>query len=83
MWMIILLALILMVFSSVAFATENTKTRIFLGADANFTVSNSGNFIYGDNGRSTVTISSGVSGVTLDQNDLRVYTVCSVSGTTA
>ncbi|MEI6219344.1 MAG: hypothetical protein WCP86_10620, partial [bacterium] len=68
MRMIILLALILMVFSSVAFATENTKTRIFLRADDYFTVSNSGTYIYGNSGRCTVTISSGVSGVTLDQN---------------
>ena len=68
MWVILLLALVLMVVASAAFASDRSKTRIFLEADDNFTVSNSGNFIYGSNGRSTVTISSGVSGVTLDQN---------------
>jgi len=46
-----------------------TKAKVYLGTgDDIFTVSNSGATVYGNTGRDEVIISSGVTGVVLDQN---------------
>jgi hypothetical protein len=45
-----------------------TTAKVFLGADNSFTVGNSGTTVYGNTGKGTVTISSGIAGVNLDQN---------------
>ena len=48
---------------------NTTKAKVFLGAEDDiFTVSNSGMTVYGNTGNDTVTIASGVTTVTLDQN---------------
>jgi hypothetical protein len=49
-----------------------TTARIYLGSDDIFIVTNSGATLYGGSGSETVTISSGVSGVILDQNVDRI-----------
>ena len=46
----------------------NTKAKVFLDANDNFTVSTSGTTVYGNSGTEVVTIASGVTNVTLDQN---------------
>ena len=48
---------------------NTTKAKVFLGAgDDIFTVSNSGTTVYGSTGNDAVTIASGITAVTLDQN---------------
>ena len=49
-----------------------TKAKIYLGLDDSFTVSNTGTTVYGGSGIDMVTISEGVSWVTLDQNVERI-----------
>jgi hypothetical protein len=48
------------------------KSKLYMGTDDRFTASNSGISIYGGPGYDTVTISDGISGVTLDQNVERI-----------
>jgi outer membrane protein assembly factor BamB len=48
------------------------KTKIFLGANDTFTISSSGTTLYGNTGNNTVTITTGTTGVTLDQNIGRI-----------
>ena len=49
------------------------KAKVFLGAgDDNFTVSNNGTTLYGNTGNDAVTIATGITGVTLDQNIERI-----------
>jgi two-component system NarL family response regulator len=50
----------------------DTKAKIYLGSDDNFTVSDSGAILYGGAGTDTVTIAAGISGVSLDQNIERI-----------
>jgi len=52
--------------------TGSTKAKIFMGVDDSFTVSNSNATIYGNTGNDAVTISSGISNVTFDQNIERI-----------
>jgi hypothetical protein len=48
---------------------NSTKAKVYLGAEDDiFTVSNSGMTVYGNTGNDAVTIASGVTTVTLDQN---------------
>ena len=48
---------------------NTTRAKVYLGAgDDIFTVSNNGMTVYGNTGNDTVTIASGVTAVTLDQN---------------
>ena len=48
---------------------NTTKAKVYLGVEDDiFTVSNSGTTVYGSTGKDTVTIASGVTAVTLDQN---------------
>lgn len=57
--------------SKVVFAAADTttKSRVYMGADGDkFTISNSGATVYGGSGYDTVTIATGVAGVSLDQN---------------
>ena len=49
-------------------SATTTKAKVYLGLDDSFTVSNGGATLYGGTGKDTVTITSGVAGVTLDQN---------------
>lgn len=51
---------------------NNTKAKVFLGMDDNFTVSNSGATIYGGLGNDTITVAPGISDVTMDQNIERI-----------
>jgi phage baseplate assembly protein gpV len=52
--------------------TNITKAKVFLIAEDNFTVSNSGATLYGNSGKGTVTISDGIADVLLDQNIGRI-----------
>ena len=52
--------------------TNITKAKVFLIAEDNFTVSNSGATLYGNSGKGSVTISDGVTDVLLDQNIGRI-----------
>jgi len=52
-----------------AVVSNTSKAKVFLGAgDDIFTASNNGITVYGNSGNDAVTIASGVTGVTLDQN---------------
>jgi hypothetical protein len=52
--------------------TTSTTAKIYLGNDDTFTVSSSGATLYGSAGTDTVTITSGTTGITLDQNIERI-----------
>jgi hypothetical protein len=49
-------------------STSLTQAQVYLGVADVFTVSSSGTTVYGNTGNDTVTIASGVTGVSLDQN---------------
>ena len=59
-------------YSGTPTTTNATKAKIYLGLDDSFTISNSGATVYGSAGNDTVTIASGTSNVTLDQNVDRI-----------
>jgi hypothetical protein len=48
--------------------TATTKAKVYLGTDNSFTVSNSGTTLYGNNGNGNVTLTTGITSITLDQN---------------
>ena len=54
--------------TSTATTPTTTNAKVFLGAENSFTVSSSGITLYGNNGKGIVTITTGMTNITLDQN---------------
>ena len=58
--------------TTLSITISTSKAKVYLGADDNFTVSNSGITLYGNTGNNEITITGGVTGVILDQNIERI-----------